>query len=180
MTPRSTLSNFVPYEIGMMVQWAVPIIVSILILGTMSVQQVFAPDEQPEKLGLGGTGYNNDTGNFEIEMSVQFGMVKALQNADFSISVELTITSSDLPGGSLSLPHDFLGEEIFPDEFGRVKVHFHWDREAPGSPLFEGNVDVTTEAQILNPAGKPVANSETSRTDTGIVIGDTRTDPGPG
>jgi len=171
----------VPYEIGMMVQWAVPIIVSILILGTMSVQQVFAPDEQPQKLTIGGTRYNNDSRNFEIEMSVQFGMVKALQNADFSISVELTITSPDLPPGGVSLTHDFSGDETSPDELGRVKVHFHWDREAPGSSsLFEGNVDVTTEAQILNPAGKPVANSETSRTDTGIVIGDTRTDPGPG
>ena len=150
----------------------------------MSVQQVFAPDEQPQKLIIEGTGYNSETQKFEIEMSVQFGMVKALQNADFSISVELTITSSGLPGGSLSLQHDFLGEEIFPDEFGRVKVHFHWDREnVSGSSSFEGNVDVTTEAQILNPAGKPVANSETSRTDIGIVIGDPCLPPciiGPG
>jgi len=170
----------VPYEIGMMVQWAVPIIVSILILGTMSVQQVFAPDEQPQKLTIGGTGYNSETQEFEIEMSVQFGMVKALQNADFSISVELTITSPDLPPGGVSLTHDFSGDETSPDELGRVKVQFHWDRDHGSSSLFEGNVDVTTEAQILNPAGKPVANSETSRTDTGIVIGDTRTDPGPG
>jgi len=171
----------VPYEIGMMVKLAVPIIVSILILGTMSVQQVFAPDEQPQKLTIGGTGYNSETEEFEIEMSVQFGMVKALQNADFSISVELTITSPDLPPGGVSLTHDFSGDETSPDELGRVKVQFHWDRPGSGSSsLFEGNVDVTTEAQILNPAGKPVANSETSRTDTDIVIADTQTDPGPG
>jgi len=146
---------------GMGFQWVIPVIVSILILGTLGVQQVFAPDEEPKKLTLGGAGYNDETGNFEIEMSAQFGMIRALQNADFSIFVELTITSPDLPGGSLSLTHDFLGEEIFPDEFGRIKVQFHWDRSVPGSSsLFEGNVDVTTEAQILNPAGKPVAVAE--------------------
>jgi len=145
----------------MRVQWAIPIIVSILILGTISAQQVFAPDEEPQKLTIGGTGYNDETGNFEIEMSAQFGMIRALQNADFSIFMELTIASPDLPGGSLGLTHDFLGEEIFPDEFGRIKVQFHWDRSVPGSSsLFEGNADVTTEAQILNPAGKPVATAE--------------------
>ena len=140
----------------------IPVLASILILGTLGLSQdVFAPDEEPEKLSLGGNGYNDETGNFEIEMSAQFGMIRALQNADFSIFVELTIASPDLPGGSLGLTHDFLGEEIFPDEFGRIKVQFHWDRSVPGSSsLFEGNADVTTEAQILNPAGKPVAVAE--------------------
>jgi len=143
-------------------QWAIPIIVSILILGTISVQQVFAPDEKPELQTIDDQAWSADSQEFEIEMSVQFGMAKAIQNADFSISVELTIASPELPEGSLSLtPQNFSGEEIFPDEVGRIKVQFHWDRSVPGSSsLFEGNVDVTTEAQILNPAGKPVAVAE--------------------
>jgi len=141
-------------------QWAIPVIVSILILGTISVQQVFAPDEQPEKLILGGLEYNDETENFEIEMSVQFGMLRAIQNSDFSILVELTITSPELPGDSLSLaPQNFSGEEIFPDEVGRIKVQFHWDRSVPGGSPFVGTTaDVTTTAQILNPAGKPIPN----------------------
>jgi len=146
-------------KLGMRVQWAVPVIVSILILGTFGVQQVFAPDEQPEKLTLGGAGYDDETENIEIDMSVQFGMVKAIQNADFSISVELTITSTGLPGGSLSFAQNFSGEEIFPDEVGRIKVQFHWDRSLPdGSTFEEIAVDTTTTAQILNPSGKPIPN----------------------
>ena len=146
-------------KLGMRVQWAVPVIVSILILGTFGVQQVFAPDEQPQKLTIGGTGYNFETENIEIIMSVQFGMIKALQNADFSIFVELTITSPELLGGSLSLaPQNFSGEEIFPDEVGRIKVQFHWDRLLPDGSTFEEIAVVTTTAQILNPAGKPIPN----------------------
>ena len=80
------------------------VILSILILGTF-VQRTMAPEEQPEKLNLSGTGYNDETGNFEIQLSS----------------------------------------------------------------------DVETTASLTKD-GHPVANSETSRTDTGIVIGG-RTDP---
>ena len=156
--------------LGMGFQWAVPVIVSILILGTLGVQQVFAPDEQPEKLILGGSGYNNDSGNFELKVTSEWKAVDVVgDRANFQITATLVITDAsgpvdivsgssplnkagDAPPGSTAVPLD---DVIIP-----------WDRNGG---TYTGIVDVETTASITK-NGNPVANSETTRTDTDIEI----------
>jgi len=154
-------------------QWAIPVLAGILILGTLGLTQMaYAGPAIEFALILAPLSvvYIPDTEEFEIEFGTKFGMVKALQNADFSIPVELTINSPELPSGGVILTQTFSGGEVSSDERGRVKVQFHWDRSVSGASSFEGMAEVTIEAQILNPSGKPVANSETSRTFSDVEI----------
>ena len=79
----------------------IPVLASVLILGVISSQQVFAPEEQPEKLNLGGNGWNAETQSFEITGEINRGIAKAIEKADFTIFTTLTI--ADDSGNKLGL-----------------------------------------------------------------------------
>ena len=72
--------------------WAVSIMASVLILGTMGVQQVFAPEE-PEKLNLGGNGYNSDENQFEIKILVH--LPKGSDYASFTVETTMELFKPD-------------------------------------------------------------------------------------
>ena len=146
------------------------VIASTLILGVFGVQQAFAPEEQPEKLTLGGAGYNNETGNFELKVTSEWKAVDVVgDRANFQITVTLVITDAsgpvdtvsgsspvnkagDAPAGSSAVPLD---DALVP-----------WDRKGG---TYTGTVTVAATASLTK-NGNRVANSETSRTNTGIVI----------
>ncbi len=146
------------------------VILSILILGTF-VQRTMAPDEEPQKLGLGGTGYNDETGNFELQVSSEWKAVGVVgDRANFQITATLVISDASGPVDTVtgSSPVRIAGEpapgsRAVPLEDALVA----WDRLGG---TYTGIVDVETTASLTKD-GHPVANSETSRTDSGIVIG---------
>jgi hypothetical protein len=133
------------------------------------------PEEQPEKLNLGGNGYNDQTGNFEIKASSRWGQATAGERANFQISATLVISdangsvatvSGDSPVRKAGDPAP--GSQDVPLEDATVA----WDRNG-GS--YTGTVTVETTASFTK-NGNAIGNSQTSRTDTGIQIGG-RTDP---
>ncbi len=133
----------------------IPVLASILILGTIGLtQDAFAGN----KLFVGGLSWDTDSQSFEVEIELQRGMAKALQKADFSIPVELTINSPEL-SEDVVLAKTLSGNEVSSDEFGKIKVKFPWDRSIPDGSSFEGTANIAVEAKILNPAGKTVGNS---------------------
>jgi len=72
----------------------IPVLASVLILGTLGLSQdVFAPDEEPEKLSLGGNGYNDETGNFEIKVLVH--LPKGSDFAAFTVDTTLELFKPD-------------------------------------------------------------------------------------
>ena len=152
----------------------IAVILSILILGTF-VQRTMAPEE-PEKLIIGGNGYNDETGNFELQASSEWIAVDVVgDRANFQITATLVISDASGPVDTVtgSSPVRIAGEpapgsRAVPLEDALVA----WDRLGG---TYTGIVDVETTASLTKD-GHNVANSETSRTDTGIVIGG-RTDP---
>ena len=150
---------------GMRVQWAVPIIASILILGTISVQQVFAPDEQPERLGLGGAGYNSANNEYVLEIIFpNKGLEKATQRAGFEICVIMDVFLSEFSTEPLDTVEDCEEVEQVTDSDGltsyRVRLGTGLD-EAGIRALFDAvNIrDAVADASLslVNPGGNPVA-----------------------
>ena len=155
----------------MMNKIMIVVIFSMLILGTFGLQRIIAPEQQPEKLIIGGNGYNDETGNFELSVTSEWQAVDVVgDNANFQITTTLvisdsngqidTITSSspvivagEPPTGSPAVP---LEDALVP-----------WDRLGG---TYTRTVTVEATASFTK-NGNNVANSETSRTDTGIVIG---------
>lgn len=135
------------------------------------------PDDQPENLNLGGTGYSDETGDFAIKVSSRWGPATAGENARFKIAATLVITDDTGAVDTISGESDVRkagdpapGSEDVPLEDAIV----HWGAK---DGTYQGTVTVETTAKLTK-NGNPIANSETSRTDAGIVIGGGRTDPG--
>ena len=71
----------------------IPVLASILILGFIGVQDVYGPDEQPEKLSLGGNGYNSDTNQFEVKILVH--LPKGSDHRAFSVDTTMELFKPD-------------------------------------------------------------------------------------
>ena len=138
----------------MKVQWAVPVIASILILGTMSVQQVFAPDEQPEKLTLGGAGYNDDSSEFEIKVLVH--LPKGSDFASFTVDTTLEFFKPD------STPIRVSGSDPVPagvKEGGNNSSVHKLIAKIPYDPpedLLGEKIQVVVTSELLDPDGNSV------------------------
>jgi len=153
--------------------WAVSFIASILILG-FGVQDVYAPDEQPEKLNLGGNGYNNDSGNFELQTSSMYGIATAAGNTTFEIVATLTITDANGHVGTITHTAPIVpAETVEPGSTVPLQdILIPWSQD--GS--YSGTVSVEVNAHLTK-NGNKIGNSEASRTDSGIVIGQPNTPP---
>ena len=145
--------------------WAIPIIASILILGTVGVQQVFAPDnDKPEKIVIIGNIWNAETQSFEIEFKIHHGIAQAGQNADFSILAELSI--------DIGQTSPFLIQHIFdiePDFDGQKVLVIPWDRKLADGSEFTGLADVLVDAKILNPGGRIIGTTQAVFVDIDIT-----------
>jgi len=139
---------------GMKSYWAIPFLATILILGTLVVQDVYAPPPQkPEKLSIESLSWDGKSQEFLIEYLVQFGIAKAGDNANFRIFTTLTIVDE---GNSFT---ESAGDRIeleplatSPDSPVAIQVHIPFDPIANG---VEGPVKVTVQAVILTPAENP-------------------------
>ena len=148
---------------GMRVQWAIPVIVSILILGTISVQQVFAPDE-PEKLLLGGAGY--DSANNEYVLEIIFpnkGLENATQRAGFEICVTMDVFLSESSTEPLDTVEDCKEVEQATDSDGltsnRVRLGTGLDEAGIRDLLTaidSGDAVADVSLSLVNPGGNPV------------------------
>ena len=151
----------------------IPVLASVLVLGFIGVQDVYGP-EQPEKLNLGGNGYNDETGNFELQASSMYGIATAAGNTTFEIVATLTIT--DANGLVDTISHTAPIKAAGDPEPGSKMVPLEpilipWNQDG----TYSGTVSVETTAHLTK-NGNPVGNSEDSRTDDGIPIGGGRAD----
>jgi len=127
----------------------IPVLASVLILGFLgTAEDAFAP----KKLFVGGLSWDSASQSFVVDLELSRGMFEAVHNSGAVIPVGIF-----LPTEGLGFTHVYSGDPTQSDNFGKVKVQFHWDRN-DGS--FEGPIEVIVEAQILNPAGKTVAIAE--------------------
>jgi len=142
----------------------IPVLASVLILGTLGLSQtVYAPPaaEAALILAIVTTSYIPETQEFEVELSIHCGIAKAGQKADFTIATELIIEPSSgspevfLVGSKVKDVIRSASCNASGDELGRIKVQFPWDRNGG---TVEGPVNVGVEAKILNPAGKAIGN----------------------
>lgn len=148
--------------------WGISAIAAVLILGILGVQDVYGPEE-PEKLNLGGTGYDNESGNFELKASSMYGIGTAADNTTFEIVATLKIT--DTSGIVDTIPHTAPIVPAGDPEPGSKMVPLEpilipWNQD--GS--YSGTVDVETTAHLTK-NGNKIGNSEDTRTDDGIPIG---------
>jgi len=148
----------------MRAQFVIPVLASVLILGTLGMSQtVYAPPaaEAALILAIVTTSYIPETQEFEVELSIHCGIAKAGQKADFTIETELVIEPSSgspevfLVGSKVKDVIRSASCNASGDELGRIKVQFPWDRNGG---TVEGPVNVGVEAKILNPAGKAIGN----------------------
>jgi len=148
--------------------WAIPVLASILILGTFVLSQdVFAPPPQkPEKLSVERLSWDAKSQEFLVESSVQFGPAVAAGAAErFTLVTSLKI-ETNLPDLS-----------TFDIEFEEAEFTENADFDAAGNPghvqviqpvscgsfcdEIEGLiVDITINQHILNQKGNPVATAQ--------------------
>jgi len=147
-------------NMGMKGYWAIPVLASILILGTLVVQDVFAPaPEKPTKLTINTLDWNAETQSFEVEFEVQLGIAKAADNADFKIITSLIVVDGDSKAvlGPYSNLFALLGlNQLLKNSVVVVGVYEAEELEYENPQ----QVVVTVETQILNPDGEPVAIAE--------------------
>jgi Cys-rich repeat protein len=124
-----------------------------------------AGGQKPEKLSVDDVSWNAETQSFEVDTAIQFGIAKAAENADFTVSVTLTIT--DPSTGNIEY-ESYNGLEIpklytdLPGEPVQYELTLSWDRFLDGE-LFTGLAEVTVEAQILNPTDEGFEDSVEAR-----------------
>ena len=74
----------------------IPVLASILILGFIGVQDVYAPDDQPENLTLGGTGYNSDSDPPGFEIKVLVHLPKDANHERYSVNISIEFEDGSL------------------------------------------------------------------------------------
>ena len=136
---------------------------------------LWAPDEQPEKLGLGGTGVQWDASQqaFVVHYEAQFGIAKAGSQGVFTINTRLEIR--DVTGDIVGLREcafAIFGEGADPAPPGGALVPLEahiqpWDRNGG---TVSGEVYVTLTAQLLNPSGRNVG-SAIIQTGISVIVG---------
>lgn len=129
----------------------------------------WAPDDKPEKLNLGGLGYDSTTGSFVIELSAHLGIAIAAERARFSIDATLHI--SDRLGNPVetvfgSAPVRRTGSAGPRGMVPLEPVRIEWDRVGG---TFSGVVDVEVTARMTK-NGRPVANATATGSSAGIII----------
>jgi len=147
-------------KMGMRVQWAVPIIASILILGSLGLSQdVFAPPPQkPEKISVETVSWDDESQEFLVEYLVQFGIGTAGNAGNFVIVTTLTIVNEEISFVESDESSTEASPNIVtPSSPLAIQVSILFDPIANG---IEGPVDVTVEAKILNSGGNTVAIAE--------------------
>jgi len=145
--------------------WAVPVLASILILGTLVLtQDVFAPaPEKPEKLTITGVSWNEGTESFEVAGTIQFGLAETIENGQNTIKFGIRLTNAS--GDSVELdptcltPHCGRTAIPVPEVNIDYLVIMKWDRIVDGE-IFQGSADFTVNAEILNPSGNSVISAE--------------------
>jgi len=117
-------------------------------------QDVYGPEE-PEKLNLGGTGYNSDTGEFEITALVQLP-----KDPPIGYTVE---TSVDLfkPDGTpicAGMSTDTVPDEGVSEGGNNHSVHKFTIRidYDPRDDGIEGQRVLVVSNDLFDPSGKPV------------------------
>jgi len=151
--------------------WAIPIIASILILGTVGVQQVFAPDnDKPEKIVITGNSWNAETQSFEIEFKIHHGIAKAGQNADFSIQTTLIVLDDGTKIFENVENFAMAGNlHIEQDSDATGSLNMPWDRKLADGSEFTGLADVIVDAKILNPGGRIIGTAQAVFVDIDIT-----------
>lgn len=146
---------------GMKGYWAIPVLATILILGTFVLSQdVFVPPPQkPEKLTITDVSWNAEDQSFIVEFSVLYGIANAGENSDFVIVGTLNI--DDGTGDSTDIEMiGALGTEDVGDNTPRnepVTIFISVPIDPNNFP-FQGLVDVTVDAEIQNPVGSTGIN----------------------
>ncbi len=148
----------------MRVQFVIPVLASVLILGTLGVQQVFAPDE-PEKLIIGGSGY--DSANNEYVLEIIFpnkGLEEATQRAGFEICVTMDVFLSESSTEPLETVEDCEEVEQTTDSDGltsnTVRLGTGLDEagiRALPTAIDSGDAVADVSLSLVNPGGNPVA-----------------------
>jgi len=144
----------------------IPVLASVLILGFLgTAEDAFAP----KKLFVGGLSWDSESQAFVVEYSVNHGIANAGQKAGFVLDTTLKI--SDATGqikflSSIDLMADF--------EYSKGPVRTTFSNNISCDPFctdIQGLVvDVEVNAQILNPAGKPVGETEKDFEDVFIEL----------
>ena len=152
-------------NMGMKDYWAIPILASILILGTLVLSQdVFAPTPQkPEKLTVTEVSWNAGTESFEVAGTIQFGIAQTIENGQNSLRFGVKILGAR-EGAAESTPvcvTPHCGRTAIPVPEVNIDymVIMKWDRVVDGEK-FKGPADFTVNAEILNPSGNSVAGAE--------------------
>ena len=146
----------------MKLNWKFSLITMAVMIGlTLASTAVQAPEQQPEKLNISGSGYDSATQSFFIEISAQFGIARAGERAGFTIETTLIIT--DLSGNQLARltqedPVRMQRGTPAPPRNGMVPlepIDIPWDRE--GGTL-TGTVIVSGSIELINPGGETISN----------------------
>jgi len=147
--------------------WAVPVIASILILGTLELtQDVFAPPQKPEKLTVTDVSWNAGTESFEVTGTIHFGIALTIENAQNTLKVLVDIDRTGALSPNAEASHvcvtSTCGRTAIPGPEVNVEymVIMKWDRVLANGEIFEGPADITVNAEILNPSGNSVISAE--------------------
>jgi len=159
--------------------WIVPVIASILILGTLGLSQdVFAPpSEKAEKIRVDDVTWDDSSQEFIVQLSAKFGLAQAGENANFEVCTTLSI--SDASGNSVGTagpactPLQKL-EGATKDSDGFIALEptrVGWDRNGG---TFTGSASVSATTELKSPSGGTVGGStgESTSTPTNLEIGD--------
>jgi hypothetical protein len=134
----------------------------IIVLINFMATSVIAQKEKQKKLDISGLSWNKETQSFELEGTIQFGFAKAAENADFSLNVSISSPDSNFYDTQVHSIVDWYFDDplnLFPPR-NPYRVSVPWDRILVDGSIFQGTANLTVEARILNPAGKPVSVSE--------------------
>ena len=136
----------------MRVKFVIPVLASVLILGVIAISydDVFA---MKQKIVLSDIDWNKESQSFVVTGIVHHGIAKAAQNADFRISITLTVSGESAAGAPFTV--DLLatqGLNQLLDNSPNVPVGtFHqnipWDRN---SGTFEGFVDTIALGELFH------------------------------
>lgn len=143
--------------------WVFSILASILILGTLVVQDVYStPPQKPEKLIIQDLRWNSTSQEFLGEYLVQFGTATAGSSEKFVLVTTLTIDNTEMLLGVKTV--DSHPQEVLDlvaaatgDLYQSMSVTSPFDPVARG---LEEPVDVKVEAKILNSQGNLVVVAE--------------------
>lgn len=157
--------------------WIVPIIASILILGTLGLtQDVFAPPSQKaEKIKVDSIDWDTESQSFVLAVQIHHGIAKAVQNNGLTISAELIITDPLSPDTEEKETYD-IDIEPFDLNFNHgdpieFELNLQWDRIIENES-FEGEANVSLTMRLISTSDYGTGHS-------GVIIDDFSVDVEP-